>query len=128
MSRVARSVIAAVAVFAFSTVPLAADWCAITCEAAHSARAAAPACHHTASAGLHIGQAPKPCGQDHHVIVLTAATNPPDASWSSVPAFVPTRILHTAAVPATSLIRHATHAFEPPHETIPLALSSALRI
>jgi len=61
--------------FALAAVPLVADWCAVSCEAAHGATAdAVPACHHTTAAAPRISEIPTPCGHDHHPVVVDAAT------------------------------------------------------
>jgi hypothetical protein len=128
MSRLARAVIAFAAALAFATVPLAADWCAISCEAAHSGTSAdTPECHHTGSAAPRVTSAPNPCGQDHHPIVVDATATTPAArtvviSVGLTPDIAPA-IVHVAALISGPgpLLGSCTPG-------LPLALSSALRI
>jgi hypothetical protein len=62
---------------AFAGAPVLANYCTVSCEAAHTheADAASPhAGHDRASTALfNIDQAPQPCGHDHHGIVGLAA-------------------------------------------------------
>jgi hypothetical protein len=64
---------------AFAGAPMVADYCTVSCEAAHSHSAAASpahAVHHHAANALSISQPPQPCGHDHHrVIAITAASD-----------------------------------------------------
>ena len=68
----------------FAGAPSVADYCAVSCEASHIALAAASTGHaghhhHSSTASstlLHsIGQAPQPCGHDHHTIAAVTASS-----------------------------------------------------
>lgn len=72
MKGVASAATAAVVALTLSLVPLVADWCAATCEAAH--QLSVPSCHHTTSTATRIGEMPAPCGHDHQPMVVDAAT------------------------------------------------------
>src|SRR5207253_3064433 len=73
MTRFSRATTAIVLALAFAAVPLVADWCAISCEAAHSTTASdAPTCHHTSSTPPRIDHLPTPCGHDNHSAVVDA--------------------------------------------------------
>src|SRR5689334_8117683 len=75
VTRFSRLTCAAALTVALGTVPLIADWCAASCASAHaSATSDAPACHHSGSIVLRIGEAPRPCNHDHHPAVVDAAT------------------------------------------------------
>lgn len=69
---------------AFAGAPSAADYCAVSCETAHIGDASASSAHaghhhHSSTASsiaLHnIGQAPQPCGHDHHNIAAVTASS-----------------------------------------------------
>lgn len=64
---------------AFAGAPVIADYCAVSCEAAHMGGASASpahAGHHHAETVLsRIGQPPQPCGRDHNGIVGVAASS-----------------------------------------------------
>ena len=65
---------------AFAGAPLAADFCAASCEAAHIAASKGSSGHaghhHLAStAASNIGQTPQPCGHDHNGVVAAVRTS-----------------------------------------------------
>lgn len=64
---------------AFAGAPVIADYCAVSCEAAHMGGASASpahAGHHHAPTPLaSIGQPPQPCGHDHNGIVGVVASS-----------------------------------------------------
>jgi hypothetical protein len=127
MARIAHAVSATLIILAFGLMPLAADWCAASCDA-HSAAAAVPACHHAASAGVRIGQASRGCGHDHKAIVV----NPTVVPEASRPATAMTVALAYEPSPTDQLILNADWIVRPEQPpltaSIPLALSSTLRI
>jgi len=68
----------------FAGAPSVADYCAVSCETAHVGDAFASSAHaghhhhppNTLSTALHsIGQAPQPCGHDHHNITAVTASS-----------------------------------------------------
>ena len=68
----------------FAGAPSVADYCAVSCEASHIGDASASSAHaghhhHSSTAVstvLHgIGQAPQPCGHDHHNIAAVTASS-----------------------------------------------------
>lgn len=115
--------------FALVAVPMAADWCAISCASAHSTSGAStvPVCHRAADSGLRIGGTPIPCGGDHHGLVMFATDNPPEAASTAVAAPVAAPILAVAAHAYGRLERTTGPPVGVP-QIIPLALSSALRL
>jgi hypothetical protein len=72
MLRTARIMIAAVLALALAALPVMLDRCVESCELHGAVAASAPACHHAASTGTHITQAPAPCGHDHTGTSVTA--------------------------------------------------------
>lgn len=108
-------------------VPLVADWCAISCEAAHGATEAAPACHHTSAPMAHVGDAPAPCGHDHHPVVVDASTISDVTLRAAVAARAPGQIAvhHTPTAVALSRSRIDD---APSSTPLDLALAFALRI
>jgi hypothetical protein len=74
-----RVSIALLLTIAFAAAPIAADYCAAMCEAARTPGAPAPEhahhLHHAATRLASIGQAPQPCGHEHHRIVGTEGAN-----------------------------------------------------
>jgi hypothetical protein len=61
----------------FAAAPIVADYCTVSCEAAHTHAAAAPhAGHHDDSSALFsIDQSSPPCGHDHNAIVAVTASS-----------------------------------------------------
>jgi hypothetical protein len=125
--RLIRTFTAALLTVALGAVPLVADWCAASCEAAHSATTGEPSCHHSAVPQPRVGARPLPCGQDHHPIVVDASTV----------AAIGVRAAMTAPVPAINVFAPAVAvrtrsvggsldvASSPP---LDLALGTVLRI
>jgi hypothetical protein len=75
MSPTPRLTIAFVLTLAVGAVPLVADWCAASCEAAiggAGSSAAEPSCHHARRTAARIGHHPSSCGQSHNPIVVDA--------------------------------------------------------
>jgi len=129
VTRLARAVIASALVLAFGVMPLAANLCAISCEAAHSSAAGAkPTCHHTGSSVPRIGHVPQPCGHDHHPILVDAIATA--AATSKIIVLLPllTSDLAGSLPREGAMISRAGPAFGPSRAALPLALSSALRI
>ncbi len=126
MTRLAR-VAAVVVAIAVGSVPLVADWCALSCETAHTAAAeVAPACHHTGSATTRVGDVPAPCGHDHHPVLVDAATTAA-AALRVLPATTFLATVSAASVPSIAAVGSRTDrvAISPP---LPLTLASSLRI
>jgi hypothetical protein len=126
--KIARAAATLVLVVAFATLPMAIDWCAASCDAAHSAGASpAAACHHTAAQTSRVGQMPAPCSRDHHgapVVTVSGQTAAPRGPIAGVAPF---------ATPALTIVPPtiARVVAPPPHRlqySIPLALSASLRI
>jgi hypothetical protein len=129
MSHIGRAVIAVAAVLAFAAVPLAAEWCEISCEAAQSRTAVTePACHHASSRITRVGHVPTPCGHDHRPSVVdTVATTPAAARAAALlPASTPA--VASAIAPLAALTSWAAPLLRPSAALLPLALSSTLRI
>ena len=76
MFRAARPAVAAILALAVAVLPLVLDRCADSCEAHQHIVVNTPACHHAASTGTHLSQAPSPCSHDHNATTLTAAKGP----------------------------------------------------
>jgi len=89
-----RRVAAVLVLCAFSAAPVLVDWCAANCETAR--RAGIPSCHHATSSTARISPTPVPCGQDHHPLVLDAASIKPFGPQVVV-------IQHAAGIDAYSL-------------------------
>jgi hypothetical protein len=124
-----RDVIALALVLAFGAAPLAADSCAISCEAAHSSTTAAePTCHHAGSSMTLISHVPQPCGHDHHLFVVDAAATASVASRIAISAPSPTPDLAWSQARVVAMISRAGPALGASRTPLPLALSSALRI
>ena len=108
---------------ALGGLPIVLDQCAESCDA-HAA-AAAPACHHTQTAGAHVGKAPAGCPHDHTVTIGAAVR------WPSV---LPDtfRALTLVAAPdavADTLVSPISPAHIPPDRVTPLhARSLPLRV
>ena len=125
VTRLLRNIAAAVLVVAVTSMPLLADWCAASCEAARQAGHAA--CHHSSTSLPHIGQEPVPCGHDHHPLVLIAAS-----ATSFVPR-IPSSPFVDLITERSLNLRHldgeansrAPSRSSPP---LPITLSAALRI
>ena len=110
--------------FAFAGAPVVADYCTVSCEAAHiggaSASPAHAGHHHASTAPSGIGQPPQPCGHDHNGIVGDAASS--DAA--SVRPLAPT---NAAVVPASPLARDV-HGPNSPPGTFLRGVASPLRL
>lgn len=121
---------AAALALALATVPLVADWCAVSCESAHAVESGAaansvPACHHQSAPAPRVGQVPAPCGHDHHPVVVDAATT---VALRAVPA------IFAAGVSIDDPIaRVVAAARAPAHDAsnsppLPLTLATILRV
>ena len=116
MLRVTRITSAVVLMLAVAALPAILDRCAETCDA-HQATATRPPCHHTASTGTHLTDAPSPCGHDHTGAEFTVAKS----SAPSDRAFATTAILDSTtryAVRPPVDLRFEPHA--PPDCSRPL--------
>src|ERR1051326_2425240 len=71
--RAIRIISALMLAFAVGGVPMIADWCASSCEAAR--HSGAPSRHHASASSARIGRAPRPWGRDHEPVVVDAATS-----------------------------------------------------
>src|SRR5690349_8407579 len=81
MALIARRALAVALVLTFGAVPLAGEWCLLSCESGGArATAATPPCHHPAGIAPRVGHAPDPCGQTHQRVVVDAAATARDAS------------------------------------------------
>ena len=131
MSRTSRVATAFLLVFAFGNMPLAADWCAATCEAAHAATAvgAAPTCHHTGAAVAWMSGGPKACSHDHNGVLSVAAPSPPPApphQWK--PAAVSNLYVDASSTHRIDTTGRASPRVPPLIQSSPLTLSTILRI
>jgi hypothetical protein len=123
-----RTFTAALLAIALGAVPLVADWCAASCEAAQSVAAAGePSCHHGVAPLTRIANRSEPCGRDHHPIVVEASTVTAIGVRAAMTAPVPTITASPAAVPAPARIFRArlNAASSPP---VDLTLGAVLRI
>jgi hypothetical protein len=123
-----RTLTAMLLTVALGAVPLVADWCAASCEAAHTATAAGePSCHHSAALLAHIGERALPCGQDHHPIVVDASTVTAIGVRAAMTPTVPAvnASLPTLVAPVR-LVRLSRAAVSPP--PLDLTLAAVLRI
>ena len=119
---------AAVLALAVGGVPLAADWCAVSCDASHANRtAAAPACHHASAPTPRIGQRPAPCGHDHHPVVVDAATTTVIVS-RALPAIAASSINGAAAASIADAPALRRDRAVRPDAPFPLTLAFALRV
>jgi hypothetical protein len=129
MNPVARATATIAIVVAFAGIPLAADWCAASCAAARSAtQPTSPTCHHVVSATARISHAPAPCGHDHQALIAVGAVNRSTATQIAVGSLPPAEDLHAST---NRLLATASRAGPRPGASgasIPLALSSTLRI
>src|SRR6476620_8310308 len=73
MLRVTRITSAAVLMLAIAALPAMIDRCAETCDAHQATATITPPCHHTASTGTHLTEAPNHCGHDHTGAEFTVA-------------------------------------------------------
>ena len=142
MSRLGRASIATVLLVAFAAVPLAADWCAASCEATDASGTTpdAPVCHHAESplvgttVGINgamsagISKAPKTCGHDHRSLVVVTATTSSVASKASMVNPTPLTVNPISAVRLAAMTGRTGPRTGSSSSSIPLALSSALRI
>jgi hypothetical protein len=114
--------VAALLVAACAAQPVAIDACGAACERARIS--AAPPCHHEASATGQIGQAARPCGQDHAIA--------PAASDTGAPGHVQTLASVTprafAFGPSPSAISAASGSHSPPHILFALESNTPLRV
>jgi hypothetical protein len=128
VGRLIRPIAAILLAFALGSVPLVADWCAATCEAAHATAASAePSCHHTASPSPRVGEMPTPCSHDHHPVVVDAATIAAAAVRVALTHTVPASLASIGASEHVSLCLEADRlpAQSPP---LSLELAAVLRI
>ncbi len=124
VTRVVRLATASLLAFVLTTVPLVADWCAISCEAAHSAATnTEPSCHHLNATMPRMADVPAPCGHDHHPVVVDASTTTAIASSATVVVSSPVGNLAPAILIPMSVGGDLT--LSPP---LPLALASTLRV
>jgi hypothetical protein len=115
---------------AFAGAPLVADYCAVSCEAAHMDGAAASTAHaghhHGSTALFSISQPPQPCGHDHNGVVGIASSDGGAPERSLAPG--------TAVTPALPLIESVSfslrdlHGSSPPPGTSLCGIASPLRI
>jgi hypothetical protein len=127
--RIARAAATLVLVVAFGTLPTAIDWCAASCETTHTTGAgnAAPPCHHTSSPAAHLGHMPTPCSHDHHAALVMTAGGQTVATRSPIADIALPATPALTAVPST--IAGVDDApVHRPQDSIPLALSAALRV
>ena len=107
--------------FAFASASVVADYCKMSCEAAHAGH------HHASTAPSDIGQPPQPCGHDHHGIVGVAASS----GAASVRPLAPTS---AAVVPASPLapslwmLARDVHGSNSPPGTFLHGVASPLRV
>jgi len=128
VNRFARLATAAALAVALVTVPLVADWCALSCETAHGAASGgAPACHHQGTASPRIADRPTPCSHDHHPVVVDAETM----------TAIPLRAICAIAAPAASIadettpgaiVTSATRDADPHSPPFSLTLADLLRV
>jgi hypothetical protein len=119
-------VTAAVLALAVGAVPLIADWCAATCEAAHTA--GMPSCHHTSSSLSHVGDVPAPCGHNHQPLVVDATTTTPTVSRTVMLPVGRAVDLAASGRPLVAVGTPRDPRINWPSPLLPLALSSSLRI
>ena len=124
--RVRRIVTAAALALAVSAVPLVADRCAATCEAAHAA--GTTSCHRASSSGSHVGDARGPCGHNHHPFVVADATTTPTGSRAVTSPVGPSVDPAACAPPLVVVGTPTGPRFDTPSPLLPLTLSSSLRI
>jgi hypothetical protein len=129
VSRIGRVTTAIVLVLGCGAAPLATDWCAASCEAARSAAtAAAASCHHSASPVARIGHPSTPCGHEHQGVVVVVAADPQTSSRVSIATSAPAVALHAPLVRPIGMTRYRGREVMLSNRSIPLALSSTLRI
>src|SRR5262249_38945292 len=82
MAGICRTALTLAIGLSVAAMPLAADWCAISCDGLRPAAsaAAASACHRTSSSAVRVGAPLRNCGHDHHVDIATSTANRLDAS------------------------------------------------
>jgi hypothetical protein len=127
MTRSGRVSVAILLAMALAAVPLAADWCAASCDAARSA-VGTPACHHTGSTAVRVSRAPMPCGHDQARLVAFASATSSDTTHVDC-RYAAASIEPTA--PTIALVRingRSGTRSSPAASSIPLDLSSVLRI
>lgn len=121
---------------AFAGAPVAADFCAASCEAAHIVPAAdstghAGHHHHSSTAAStarqNIGQAPQPCGHDHNGIAAVSASSD-DAR--AQPLATAGAAVQPASTPAASLLTLVSdlHASNSPPGASVRGFASPIRI
>ena len=129
MLRIGRAAAGLVLALAFVAAPLEADWCAVACEAAHAGAPAAGAeCHHADSVAVRVSHPPKPCGHNHNGLVVVAAANLPAASPIPIVTSATASAVHVTIARHVSMMTRADPEIDRPPLSIPLALSSNLRI
>jgi hypothetical protein len=129
MLRIRRAAIAIALTLAFGAVPLVADWCAASCEAARSsATAAGPACHHAGSPAGRIGHLPVPCGQGHIPVVVDGAATAPSPQRTPIAMPASAAYVVASVVRAVAVTGRAGPLVDRSPSPLPLALASALRL
>ena len=127
VTRFSRIVCSAALALAVGAVPLVADWCAAVCESAHeSGPTDAPACHHSASTTMHIGEVPTPCSHDHRPVVVDAAIT--FAVDSRTATAIPFVTILSSDLSATRVTVDDGSVSGPTSPPLPLTLASILRI
>jgi len=115
---------------AFAGAPVLADYCTVSCEAAHThaAAAASPhADHHHAPAVLFgINQPQQPCGHDHNGIVGVAARSDEASTRALAPA---TAVMPASPVTASgSIPLHVIHGSSSPPGPSLRGFASPIRV
>jgi hypothetical protein len=110
--------------------PLAADWFAVSCEAIHASTStgAAPACHHAQSRLTRMSGAPKSCGHDHQGVVALAAADTSAGARTPIVALAPAFSISASMMAIVATTNRGSPRIDPSVASIPLTLSSSLRI
>jgi len=121
-----RVTTATVVLFAVVAVPLVLDQCAATCDAHRDVAISTPKCHHSGSAGTHIGATPRPCGHDHSGAAATASksADPSSQRIALMSAIAPAP---TSYVAVDRLLHASSHAPPGPRTSV-VSQSPPLRI
>jgi hypothetical protein len=129
MNSIVRATTAMATVLVFAGIPLANDWCAVSCTAARSsAQAGAPTCHHLASPTARVGRAPVPCGHDHQALVFVSSGSASAVSPMNVASLPAASDTHASTRRLLAMASRASPGVSPLAASIPLALASALRL
>jgi hypothetical protein len=116
---------------AFAGAPVAADFCAVSCQAAHTHGGAASSAHsghhHTSTTLFSINQPQQPCGHDHDGLVAVTAASDRAHARSLTTAGVPVLPASLPALPLWTAVSDLHNSNSPPGPSV-RGFASPIRI